>query len=99
MLISEIKGWHWAITWDNPRPADSSAMLKALGRLGKITRTQTKTTVLLAPKASIGWRDIREAIIENLHPSKGNAFYANLRTQRAFQWGSKTGHRWQRVGT
>ena len=33
MLISEIRGWHWAITWDNPDPPDSSKMLKALNQL------------------------------------------------------------------
>lgn len=37
MLISELKGWHWAITWDNPIPADSSAMLAALSALGNLT--------------------------------------------------------------
>jgi hypothetical protein len=73
-------------------------MLEALRRLGRITRTQTKTTVLLAPKFSVGWRRIRKAIVANLHQRKGNAFYANLRTQKAFQWGSKTGFLWKRVG-
>lgn len=97
MLLSEIRRWHWAITWDNAHPADSSSMLKALGRLGKITKTQTKTTVVLAPKASATWRQIRAAVVANLHPKKGNAFYMNLRFGKSFEWGSKTRHCWKAV--
>src|SRR5260221_4486586 len=41
MRISEIRGWQWLITWDNPIPADSSAMLRALGNLGRVTKVQT----------------------------------------------------------
>lgn len=98
MLISEIKGWHWAITWDNPMPADSSAMLKALQSLGKITEVQTKTTVLLAPKSNVKWPEIRAAIEKNLHPEKGNVFYVNLRSGKTFEYGSKTGRKWKKVG-
>ena len=98
MLISEIRGWHWAITWDNPNPADSSTMLKALSRLGRVTKTQTKTTVLLAPKVGVDWRRIRKVIVDNLHREKGNAFYANLRTHGAFQWGRNTRFHWKKVG-
>jgi hypothetical protein len=29
MLISEVKGWHYFISWDNPAPADFSAILSA----------------------------------------------------------------------
>ncbi len=98
MLISEIRGWHWAITWDNPDPPDSSKMLKALRQLGHLTTVQTKTTVLLAPKVGVGWRRIRKVIEANLNKNKGNAFYANLRTHRAFQRGRNTGFRWRKVG-
>jgi hypothetical protein len=98
MLISEIRRWHWAITWDNPDPANSSTMLHSLKRLGHVTRIQTKTTVLLAPRKGVEWRDIRRVIADNLHPMRGNAFYANLRSRRAFQYGTKTHHRWRRVG-
>jgi hypothetical protein len=97
VLISEVKGWHWAITWDNPLPADSSSMLKALGALGRLTAVQTKTTYLLAPKATVTWRQIRAAIVANLHPTKGNVFYVNLRTGKSFEWGSKTGHLWRKA--
>jgi hypothetical protein len=38
MLYSEMKGWHWIITWDNPVPADSSAMVTALSALEKLTK-------------------------------------------------------------
>jgi hypothetical protein len=97
MLISEIRGWQWAITWDNPVPADSSAILRALRKLGRVTKMQTKTSVLLAPKSGIGWGQIRAAITANLHPKKGNVMYANLRSGKAFQWGSKTSHHWRQV--
>ena len=100
MLISEIRGWHWVITWDNPLPADSSAMLAALRSLGRLTSVQTKTTYLLAPKKGVGWRQIRAAIEANLHPQKGNVTYVNLRSKGAFEWvewGGKTGHRWRKV--
>lgn len=98
MLLSEIHGWYWAITWDNPRPANSSAMLAGLKRIGRVTRLAAKTTVLLAPKANVGWRQIRGVLVTNLHPQKGNVVYVNLRTKRAFQWGSNTGFKWKRVG-
>ena len=91
MLISEINKWHWAISWDNPLPANSSSMLKALGRLGKLTKVQTKTTVVLAPKASVDVAQIRQAIVQNLHPNKGNAFYVNLKSGNARSYSSKTG--------
>ena len=97
MLISELRGWHWAITWDNPVPADSSSMLTALGALGKLTAVQTKTTYLLAPKANVGWRQIRTAIENSLHPTKGNVFYVNLRSGKSFERGSQTGHKWKRA--
>jgi hypothetical protein len=77
MLYSEIKGWHWIITWDNPVPADSSAIVAALSALGKLTKVQTKTTYILAPKKHIGWRPIRNAITGNLHRKKGNVVYVN----------------------
>ena len=98
MLISEIRGWHWAITWDNAYPADSSTMFRALGRLGHVTKTQTKTTALLAPKKNVDWRRIRQALVENLNRQTGNAVYANLRTRKAFQWGRKTRFHWKQIG-
>jgi len=97
MLISEIQGWHYFISWDNPVPADSSAMLEALGALGKITELQTKTTVALSPRISTKWRDVRNAIKSNLHLGKGNAFYVNLRSGKGFQIGSQTEHLWKQT--
>jgi len=91
MLVSEILGWYWLITWDNAKPADSSAILRALKRLGRVKPVQTKTTVLLAPRAGVGWRQIRAAITASMDPVKGNATYANLRTQTAWQWSPKRG--------
>lgn len=97
LLVSEIQKWHWAISWDNPVPADSSAMLAALSALGKLTKLQTKTTVILAPRGNVPVSSIRKAISSNLHPTKGNAFYANLRTGNIFEWGSNTGHKWHKA--
>jgi hypothetical protein len=98
MYVSELMGWHWAITWDNPVPADSSKMMKQLAKLGRLTRVQTKTTVLLAPKRKVKWRKIRKVLVNNLHPSKGNVFYVNLRSGRAFERGSSTNFKWKRAG-
>jgi hypothetical protein len=97
MLISEIKGWHYFISWDNPIPADSSAMLKALGALGKVTVMQPKTTVALSPRASTTWDGVRDAIKSNLHPNKGNAMYVNVRTGKGFQIGKKTKYLWKKT--
>jgi hypothetical protein len=96
-MLSEIKGWHWVITWDNPRPPDSSGMIAALSSLGRLTKVQTKTTYVLAPRINVGWRQIRPAIVANLHPQKGNAVYVNLRSGLAFEWGSNTGYRWTKA--
>jgi hypothetical protein len=90
-------GWYWAITFDNPSPADSSTMIAALSSLGKLTKVQTKTTWILAPKKSVSWVQIRQAIVSNLHPTKGNALYVNLRTGKAFEWGANAGYKWRRV--
>lgn len=97
MLYSEIRGWHWAITWDNPIPSDSTIILKALGELGKITEVSTKTTIVLAPKYGVGYREIRKAILDNLDKKKGNAFYVNLRSGKAFQWSKNTKNKWKKV--
>ena len=97
MLISEIQGWHYFISWDNPVPTNSSARLKALSALGKLTKVQTKTTVALSPRASTKWRDVRNAIERNLHRQKGNAMYVNLRSGKAFQIGSRTKNLWKQV--
>lgn len=85
MLISEIKKWHWVITWDNPLPADSSAMIVALSKLGNLTKVRTKTTFVLAPRASVKVAQIRRAITNNLNRTKGNATYVNLKTGNAFE--------------
>lgn len=97
MLVSEVKRWHWLITWDNPQPADSSSMLAALGQLGKLTGVQAKTTYLLAPYGSTTWRQIRNAISGNLNPSKGNVVYVNLRSGNIFEYGRHTGKKWVKV--
>ena len=95
MLISEVKGWHYFISWDNPNPADSRTMLQSLGRLGKLTRLQTKTSIALAPYKNTDWRQVRDAIRVSLHPKNGNAFYVNLRSGKGFQIGPRTKRRWK----
>jgi hypothetical protein len=57
-LISDVKDWHWLITWDNPIPANSSAMIGTLSALGKVRLVYTKTTVVLAPLKKSKWRKI-----------------------------------------
>jgi hypothetical protein len=96
MLNSEIRGWYYVITWDNPIPADSSAMLGALRRLGKVTSVQTKTTAILAPRKNVKWRQVRRAILQNLNRPTGNALYVNLRTGNSFQIGAGTTWRWKK---
>ena len=97
MLISEIKGWQWLITWDNPLPANSSTMLNALQALGRITKVQTKTTVLLAPLSGVKARAIRAAIRLNLNPSTGNSAYVNLRSGRAWHLSTVTNFQWEEI--
>jgi hypothetical protein len=97
MLVSEVQGWHYFISWDNPVPANSSAMLKALRALGKVTQLQTKTTIALSPRSSTTWRNVRDAIEANLHTQKGNAMYVNLRSGKGFQIGKGTRYHWKQV--
>lgn len=97
MLISEVKRWHYFISWDNPTPADSRTMLRALEALGNVTTLQTKTSVALAPKSTTTWRQVRMAIQQNLNPRTGNAFYVNLRSSLGFHYGRATRFTWKRV--
>ena len=95
MLTSEIHGRYYFISWDNPVPADSSSMLKALQALGKVTPLHPRTSVALAPKSKTTWRDVRAAIDQNLHPVKGSAFYVNLHSGKGFHFGAKTKRLWK----
>ncbi|MGY4509591.1 hypothetical protein [Bradyrhizobium sp. USDA 3650] len=99
-LISEKKGWHWLITWDNPDPADSSSMIAALSGLGRVQTVYAKTTMVLAPRKGSTWQKIRAAIEGNLSSSKpyfGKAIYANLRSGRCFECVMVRKKRWKRV--
>jgi hypothetical protein len=95
MLISEVKGWHYYISWDNPVPANSSAMIKALAALGKVSSLKTKTSVVLSPRSTVGYRDVRSAISGNLNQKTGSAFYVNLKSGRGFQISHKTNWLWK----
>ncbi len=73
-------------------------MLAGLRRIGHVTETKVKTTVLFAPKVKVGWQQIRNVLEKHLDPKKGNVFYVNLRTLGTFQWGSRTRFKWKKVG-
>jgi hypothetical protein len=95
MLISELNGWHYIITWDNPVPANSSAILSALNALGNVTTLNTKTTVALSPKTTTKWQDIRHSIETNINPKTGSAVYVNVKSGKSFHIGSKTKFLWK----
>ena len=95
MLISEVKRRFWLITWDNPEPADSSKMLAGLTALGRLSSAQTKTTALLAPKASVRPKDIRRVIRKHLNREKGNAVYVNFAAQKSREIGPQTNWKWR----
>lgn len=98
MLISEILEWQWAITWDNADPnSDSTKLISAFEQLGAISKMETKTTVILSPKANVADREIRDVIANNLDQSKGNAVYVNIKTREAYEWGTHTGHVWTKA--
>ncbi len=86
------------ISWDNPVPANSKRLIRQLKRHGRVRRTEPKTTVSLTPSGRrVDWRNIRRTIVRNLHPSRGNAMYANLNSGRAFQYGRRTNYKWRQV--
>lgn len=95
MLMSEVKGWHYFISWDNPVPANSSAMLASLRLLGRVSKLSTKTSVVLSPKSTVTWSHVRSAIRLNLNRRNGSAFYVNLRSGKGFQISRKTQWLWK----
>jgi hypothetical protein len=97
MLVSEMRKWHFAISWDNPDPPDSSSMLKSLNKLGKLYEVETKTTVVLAPNSDVSHNDVREAVRKKLNPTKGNAIYINLKSRNIFECGAKTNFKWKKA--
>jgi pyridoxine/pyridoxamine 5'-phosphate oxidase len=92
--VNEAIKWRFFISWDNPIPPNSKEILRALKRLGHVSHLATKTSVALAPKKGKGYRDVRIAIQRNLSRTKGNAFYVNLRSGRAFQISAICGMTW-----
>jgi hypothetical protein len=85
------------ISWDNPVPASSKRMIRQLKKHGRVIKTEPKTTVALTPNGPTDWRRIRRTIVRNLHPSRGNAMYANLNSRKAFQYGRSTNYAWKCV--
>jgi len=95
VLLAEIaQRWPYYISWDNPKPADSSAMLEALRKLGTVRRLHTKTSVVLWPQVSTSYSNVRLAIRANLNHRTGKAFYVNLRTGRCMEIAKATNWRW-----
>ena len=70
-------------------------MLKNLKKLGKVRTLVTKTSVVLSPKATTTYHDVRKAIQESLNPKTGKAFYVNLRTGKGLQISKHTQWRWR----
>lgn len=97
MLYSEIRGWQWLITWDNPTPANSTTLKSALRGLGSVIEATTKTTVIFAPRHGVSWKVIRDALTSNLNQTTGKVVYVNMMSKRAFEWGPQTNFQWQRV--
>lgn len=95
LSAKQVQKWRYVISWDNPLPKDSSTMRKALAKLGETTDVTPKTSIALAPKKKTTWRKVRKAILSNLHPVKGKAFYVNLGSSRAFHIGKKTKWLWK----
>jgi ribosomal protein S19E (S16A) len=85
------------ISWDNPVPAHSRRMIRQLKNHGRVRKSEPKTTVSLTPHGRTDWRRIRRTIVRNLHPSRGNAMYANLNSGRAFEYGRSTNYKWRSV--
>ena len=85
------------ISWDNPVPANSKRMIRQLKKHGRVRKSEPKTTVALTPRGNTDWRRVRRTIVSNLHPSRGNAMYANLNSGRAFQYGRSTGYKWRAI--
>ena len=95
MLVSDVLGWHYFISWDNPVPPDSSKIIEALEKLGRVTRLTTKTTVALSPGASSTEHDVQNAIKGNISKEDGNAVYVNVHTGKGFQIGKETEYLWK----
>jgi hypothetical protein len=83
------------ISWDNP--SNYKRMIRQLKKHGRVRKSEPKTTVALTPRGSTDWRRVRRTIVSNLHPSRGNAMYANLNSGRAFQYGRSTGYKWRSI--
>ena len=82
------------VTYDNP--ISYSQIVASLKRVGRIQYAPTKTTVLLRLRDGKNYRDLRRAVVSNLHPTRGNATYANLESQKAFAYGRMTKFKWRK---
>jgi hypothetical protein len=92
--VKEAIKWRFFISWDNPVPPNSKEILRALKRLGFVRQLATKTSVALAPKKGKTYKDVRDAIKRHLHPTKGKAFYVNLRSGKSVQISVISGMSW-----
>jgi len=82
------------VTYDNP--ISYPQIIASLKRVGRIKYAPTRTTVLLRLRDGKNYRDLRRAVVSNLHPTWGNATYANLESQKAFAYGRMTKFKWRK---
>ena len=86
------------ISWDNPVPANSKRMIRQLKKHGRVRKSEPKIDRgAHAARPHRLAQDLSRAIVRNLHPSRGNAMYANLNSGRAFEYGRSTNYTWRRV--
>lgn len=78
MLDSELTNDFYIITWDNPLPANSSGMIRALKRLGRVEGVHAKTTVKLFPKSSVNFGNVRRSVRINLNRRTGRAVVVSI---------------------
>jgi hypothetical protein len=91
MLVSEILGWQWVVTWDNPQ--DYDAIIRAFEALGRADKLATATTILFAPRSDVGEDQVRATIVEHMKPDTGHVVYVNLETKAAHEWKDGAWHK------
>lgn len=98
MLLSQLTNHYCTISWDNASPRNSTGMLRALRRLGRVTALPPKTGVKLYPKAGVTPGQVRAAIGANLDRRIGRASADFSRTGQTFGIDfARTGGAWLRI--
>jgi hypothetical protein len=74
-----------------------------MGQLGffdadnRLTALSAKGDPLEAIDRLVPWESFRGDIVANLHPTRGNVFYMNLRSRKAFKRNRATRYHWKEV--